>query len=262
MTTDGKAYLIGAGPGDPRLLTLRGADALREADVILVDELVHPDVLAHARPDTEIVHVGKRCGGFAIPQALTTKLLIDHVRRGAVVARLKGGDPLVFGRGGEEAAALAAARLPFEIIPGVSAALGAAASACIPLTYRGLASSVTFVAGQSAHDAAWGDVDADTLVVYMCQRTIHRIARELIGAGRPARTPAAIVRGATWRSQEVYTGCLGDLAALEDDWHEALDPRPPTLAIIGEVAALAHCAASPIAALAPPFALPALGDAS
>jgi len=239
MTKSGKAYLIGAGPGDPRLLTLRAAEVLGEADVVLVDDLVHPAVLAHART-ARVLHVGKRAGLRAFPQELATDIMIAYVRGGAIVARVKGGDPLLFGRGGEEALALAEARLPFEIIPGVTAALGAAAYAGIPLTHRGVAASVAFVAGQRAADQPSAlDVEADTLVVYMCQRTIRQVACELITRGRSPMTCIAIVRGATWHDQEVFTGYLGEAAALDDDWYQQLDPAPPTIAIIGAVASFA-----------------------
>ncbi|HEX5060201.1 MAG TPA: uroporphyrinogen-III C-methyltransferase [Kofleriaceae bacterium] len=235
----GKAYLIGAGPGDPKLLTLRAAEVLRQADVVLVDDLVHPDVLSHART-ARIIRVGKRSQRRAFPQELATNILIAYVRGGAIVARVKGGDPMLFGRGGEEALALAEAGLPFEIVPGVTAALGAAAYAGIPLTHRGTASSVAFVAGHREGDQpARLDVEADTIVVYMCQRTIHAIARELIAAGRSPMTCIALVRGASWQSQELYTGYLGEAAALEDDWYAVLDPEPPTVAIIGAVASYA-----------------------
>ena len=232
----GKAYLIGAGPGDPRLLTLRAVDALRESEVVLTDDLVDPAVLLHAR-HARIVHVGKRCGRHSLPQEATTRLLVDTVKRGAVAARLKGGDPFVFGRGGEEALALARAGLRFEIVPGVSAALGAAAYAGVPLTHRGIASSVAFVAGQAEDRVS--EVRADTIVVFMCQRTIAAIARELMDAERSPATPIAIVRGATWDAQEVYLGTLDEVAALPAQWWADLDLTLPTLAIVGEVAQLA-----------------------
>jgi len=239
MLKSGKAYLIGAGPGDPKLLTLRAAEVLGQADVVLVDDLVHPGVLDYART-ARIIHVGKRSQRRAFPQELATNILIAYVRGGAIVARVKGGDPLLFGRGGEEALALAEARMPFEIVPGVTSALAAAAYAGIPLTHRGTASSVAFVAGHREGDrSAPLDVEADTIVVYMCQRTIPFIARELIAAGRSPMTCIALVRGASWQAQEVYTGYLGEAAALDDDWHAALDPEPPTLAIIGAVASYA-----------------------
>ena len=241
----GKAYLIGAGPGDPRLLTLRAVDVLGRSEVVFVDDLVAPDTLRHA-PAARVVHVGKRCGRRAMPQDVTTRLVVDAVRRGRVVARLKGGDPFVFGRGGEEALALARAGLPFEIVPGVSAALGAAAYAGIPLTHRGIASSVAFVAGHGEGGARStrpatrpADVAADTLVIFMCQRTIVGIAGDLVAAGRAPATPVALVRGATWDAQEVYTGSLAELAALPDDWYAALDPSLPALAIVGHVVGLA-----------------------
>ena len=231
----GKAYLVGAGPGDPSLLTLRAAQVLGEAKVVFVDDLVHPEVLRHARR-ARIVHVGKRCARPSVSQEVTTRLLVDAVRRGEIAVRLKGGDPFVFGRGGEEAEALARAGLEFEIVPGVSAALGAAAHAGIPLTHRGVASSVAFVAGHG--EARVSEVAADTLVIYMCQRTIVGIARELLRACRAPETPVAIVRGATHDTQEVYTGSLGELGRMRDTWYLALEDAP-TLAIIGDVVAFA-----------------------
>jgi uroporphyrin-III C-methyltransferase len=254
----GKAYLIGAGPGDPRLLTLRAVEALGEADVVFADDLVHPAVLAHAA-GARVVHVGKRCGHHSMTQDMTTRLLVDAVRHGAIAARVKGGDPFVFGRGGEEALALARAGLAFEIVPGVSAGLGAAAYAGIPLTHRGVASSVAFITGhhEDGREVRVADVGADTLVIFMCQRTIAGIALQLLDAGRGASTPAAIVRGATWKAQEVYTGSLDELAALPDEWYAALDAALPALAIIGDVVQFASSLAwrsrpLAIAELAPP----------
>lgn len=239
MKKSGKAYLIGAGPGDPKLLTLRAVEVLQEAQVVLIDDLVHPEVLRHAST-ARVLHVGKRAGRRAFSQELATQLMIAYVRGGSVVARVKGGDPLVFGRGGEEALALAEACLPFEIIPGVTAALGAAAYAGIPLTHRSVASSVAFVAGQREGGlGASANVRADTIVVYMCQRTIRDVARDMIAAGRSPMTAIALVRGATWQAQELYTGYLGEAAALDHDWFFHLDSEPPTIAIIGEVAAMA-----------------------
>lgn len=239
MLKSGKAYLIGAGPGDPKLLTLRAVEVLREADVVLIDDLVHPGVLAHVRT-TRIIQVGKRSRRPSFPQELATSIMVAYARGGAIVARVKGGDPLLFGRGGEEALALAEAKVPFEIVPGVTSALGAAAYAGIPLTQRGVASSVAIVTG---HREGGLPVripsDADTIVVYMCQRTIHRIANDLIAAGRSAMTCLAVIRGATWQAQEVYTGYLGEAAELDDDWYASLDPDPPTIAIIGDVASFA-----------------------
>jgi uroporphyrin-III C-methyltransferase len=239
MTKSGKAYLIGAGPGDPRLLTLRAAEVLGQADVVLVDDLVHPGVLAHART-RRIIHVGKRSQRRSFPQELATHTLLAYVRGGSIVARVKGGDPFVFGRGGEEALALAEARLPFEIIPGVTAAVGAAAYAGIPLTHRGVAASVAFVTGHREAGATQRiDADADTIVVYMCQRTIRDIAHELLERGKSPMTCVALVRGASWPTQEVFTGYLDELATLDDEWYAALDPELPTIAIIGAVASYA-----------------------
>ena len=239
MLKSGKAYLIGAGPGDPKLLTLRAVEALRDADIVLVDDLVHPDVVAHARA-AKIRHVGKRARRRSCPQELATDMLVEFAQCGEIVARVKGGDPFMFGRGGEEALALAQAKIPFEIVPGVSAPFGAAAYAGIPLTYRGIASSVAFVTGHREDgEQVQIEAEADTLVVFMCQRTIPRIARNLIAAGRSAVTCIAIIRGATWQAQEVYTGYLGEVARLADNWFAPLDAALPTMAIIGEVVSFA-----------------------
>src|SRR5256714_13313225 len=145
MTRAGKVYLIGAGPGDPDLLTLRAVRALRQSDLVLIDHLINPDVLAYARPGVEIRSVGKRSGRHSLPQAEINRLLIEAARDGRVVARLKGGDPFVFGRGGEEAEALVAAGIPFEVVPGVTAGVAAPAYAGIPVTHRELASGVAFL---------------------------------------------------------------------------------------------------------------------
>ncbi len=241
--TTGKVYLIGAGPGDPKLLTIKAAEAIGVSEVIVYDYLVNPEVLAHSRRDAELIYAGKRSGEPSISQAQINRLLIERAIEGQVVARLKGGDPFVFGRGGEEAEALVDAGVEWEVIPGVSSGAAAAAYAGIPLTHRGHSSSVTFITG---HDARGGDKQAvdwsilahstGTLVIFMCAETISSIARELVASGRAQSTPIAIVRWGTYEHQEVYSGTLEDLIA--GDEYGSFKIEPPAIAIIGEVAAL------------------------
>ena len=229
----GKVWLIGAGPGDPELLTLRAARALREADAIVVDRLVAPAVLEHARPDAEVIEAGKQGGRPCISQERINRLLVDRAQAGQRVARLKGGDPFMFGRGAEEAQALVAAGVAWEVIPGVSAGIAAPAYAGIPLLHRDHASSVLFLTGHAGRDRTAFGCDADTLVVFMCAATIVEIARELLAFGRPGSTPVALIRNGTSTSQEVRAGTLAALAAC---------PRPPLagplLAVVGEVVRL------------------------
>jgi len=242
----GKVYLIGAGPGDPKLLTLGAAAAIAESDAIVYDNLVNPEVLAHSRRGAELVYVGKRAGEPSISQFGINRLLIDRARSGQIVARLKGGDPFIFGRGGEEAEALAEAGVRFEIIPGVSSGVAAAAYAGIPLTHRNYSSSVAFITGHDAAHAKRPAVDwsiaahaADTLVIFMCAQTIARIAREIIASGRPAATPIAIIRWGTYQDQEVFITTLEDLVAADEAHEGGLTIDPPAIAVIGDVVRLA-----------------------
>src|SRR5207253_5962501 len=209
---------------------------------VLIDHLINPDVLAYARPGVEIRSVGKRSGRHSLPQAEINRLLIEAARDGRVVARLKGGDPFIFGRGGEEAEALVAAGIRWEVVPGISSGVAAAAYAGIPLTHRGAASSVAFITGHENPQKRRQPIDwsvtahaADTLVIFMCAETIAEIAARLIEAGRAATTPIAIIRWGTYAHQEVYAGVLADIAAsLRADFHI----EPPAIAIIGEVVTL------------------------
>ena len=230
----GKVWLIGAGPGDPELLTLRAARALGEADVIVIDHLVQPAVLVHARAGVELIDAGKQGGRASISQEQINRILIARARAGQRVARLKGGDPFVFGRGAEEAEALIEAGLEWEVIPGVSSGIGALAYAGIPLLHRDHASSVAFVSGHAGRRAGALDCRADTLVVFMCAATICEIARELIGRGRAGSTPVALIRNGTLPSQEVRTGTLASLAACPEPF------EAPLIAVVGAVAALAE----------------------
>jgi uroporphyrinogen III methyltransferase / synthase len=237
----GTVHLVGAGPGDPGLLTVRAAELIASADVVLYDRLVAPEALAAARADAELVYVGKEGGGAQMPQARITALLVEHARAGRHVVRLKGGDPFVFGRGGEEALALREAGIPFEVVPGVTAGVAAAAYAGIPVTHRGLASGVAFVTGHEDPAKPESDLDWDalarfpgTLVFYMGVRALARIAERLIGAGRPAHEPAAVIERGTLPGQRTVLATVADLAASAT----AQDIRAPAVTVVGEVAAL------------------------
>src|SRR5437016_5672259 len=238
--TSGRVILVGAGPGDPGLLTIRGRDALEAADVVVYDRLVNPALLDFAPPGARRIFAGKTRGDHVMPQGAINAVLIHHAQQGRYVVRLKGGDPFVFGRGGEEAEALAAAGVPFEIVPGVSSAVAAPAYAGIPLTHRGVASSFAVVTGHEGCGKARAGVDwarlataVDTLVVLMGVAALPRIARELIAHGRAPQTPVALVRWGTTDWQTVLTGRLDDIGA------RAAALEPPVVIVIGEVVGLA-----------------------
>jgi uroporphyrin-III C-methyltransferase len=211
----GKVFLVGAGPGDPGLLTLRGAEALRRADVVVYDRLVSGEILDLAPPWAERVYAGKAPGQAAIEQDSINDLLVERAREGRNVVRLKGGDPFVFGRGGEEALACARAEVAFEVVPGVSSAVAAPAFAGIPVTHRGLAASVAIVtasgSGGRAVELHRVATAVDTLVVLMAAGRLADVCSSLIEAGRPADEPAAIVQWATTPKQRVITATLADL---------------------------------------------------
>jgi len=238
---DGCVYLIGAGPGDPGLITVRGAELLATCDVVVYDYLAAEALLAGAREDAEIIYVGKQAGQHTMPQEQINDLLVERGRAGATVARLKGGDPFVFGRGGEEALALVEAGIAFEVVPGVTAGVAAAAYAGIPVTHRQVASAVAFITGHEAPDKAESDLDFSvlgrwpgTLAFYMGVKNLRRICAELIANGKPPETPAAIVRWGTTPQQQSLSG---DLATLPDLVEEA-DIKPPALIVVGEVVGL------------------------
>jgi uroporphyrin-III C-methyltransferase len=234
MTRPGRVWLIGAGPGDPELLTVRAARALGQADVVVIDHLVSRAVLDHhARPYVEVIDAGKQGGKPCIAQEQINRILVSRARAGQAVARLKGGDPFVFGRGAEEAEALIEAGIEWEVIPGVSSGIAAPAYAGIPLLHRDHASSVAFISGHAGRAADALDCTAETLVIFMCASTIVQLARELIGRGRPARTKVALIRNGTLPTQSVRVGTLEELAACP----EAFDS--PLIAVVGEVAGLA-----------------------
>ena len=228
----GKVHLVGAGPGDPELLTLKALRALKNADVVLHDALVAPEVLAFVSHSAEVHDVGKRCGRKSVPQEEINQLLVNYARLGLQVVRLKGGDPLIFGRGGEEIEALRRAGIDFEIVPGITAALGAAAAAEISLTHRAKSSAVVLLTSQNSKEKepdAWPTLSAGmTVVVYMPGHDYSLTSRRLLDAGLRAETPCAIVSRATSNEQQIHLTTVTDLA---------LSPHlpAPTLLIVGEV---------------------------
>lgn len=235
----GKVYIVGAGPGHPELLTLKAAALLREGDVIVYDRLIQEEVLALAKPSAERLYMGKPVGKHDSRQEEIHALLIQKAREGKMVVRLKGGDPFVFGRGGEEAEALAEAGIPFEVIPGVSSALAAPLSAGIAVTHRENASTVTLVTGHEARDEEtridWAALARlDTLVFLMGVKNAGRIARRLMDHGRSPETPCAFIQMAFWHDQAVLVSTLGKLA--EDV--ERAGIRPPATLVVGEVVRL------------------------
>jgi uroporphyrin-III C-methyltransferase len=241
----GKVWLVGAGPGDPELLTLKAARALGEADVVLVDDLVDRAVLAHAHPGARVIEVGKRAGCRSTPQAFIERLLVRLARRGLTVVRLKGGDPFVFGRGGEEALALAAAGVACEVVSGVTAGIAAPAAAGIPVTHRGLARGVTFVTAHTREGGGpdWAALAATgaTLVVYMGASRIAQICAALAAAGLAPDTPAAAVENGTLPGQKTVRATLATLPGLAC----AAALASPAVIVIGEVARFARAEQTP-----------------
>ncbi len=262
----GRVYLVGAGPGDPGLLTARALELIAAADTILYDRLIPQTALAGARADAELLFVGKQGGGASVPQEQTEALVVARAREGKTVVRLKGGDPFVFGRGGEEALTLRDAGIPYEVVPGVTSGVAAAAYAGIPVTHRGLATAVALVTGHTRVDdmgessatgsgasdtasipAGDGRTEADldwpalaafpgTLVFYMGVRQLPRIAESLIAAGRPASEPVAIVESGTLPGQRTVTGTLRDIAEVA----QREEIRAPSITVVGPVAGLAE----------------------
>ena len=228
-----KVYLIGAGPGDPELLTVKGRRILQQADAVLYDHLANSALLDLAPPHAERVYVGKKKSAHEFSQDEICGMLIDRARRGLTVVRLKGGDPFIFGRGGEEAEALADAGIPFEIVPGVTTPLGIAAYTGVPLTHREHTSAVTFVTGHAVQAIDWAKVGhAETLVIFMGLTTFPEIARQLIAHGRSPETPAMAVRWATRPDQQTIAGTLASLPCMLGGM------KPPATIIVGEVVRL------------------------
>jgi uroporphyrin-III C-methyltransferase len=238
----GSATLVGAGPGDPDLLTLRAVKAIQRADAILFDALVDPTVLDLARPDARRIDVGKRCGRHAMNQAAINNLIVQLAQAGAHVVRLKGGDPFVFGRGGEELDSLRNAGVPVEVVPGVTAACAAAASLQIPLTHRNVARSLHFVTGHGsdgavpAHDWRALAASGGTIAAYMASKTLRSVAASLIETGMSPSMPAVAVENASRPNETHVHGTLADLPDLLED--NRLDG--PTLVLIGTVVSLSR----------------------
>ena len=238
---NGKVYLVGAGPGDPGLLTLRGAELLGRADVVVYDALVNADLLRHAPASAEIIYGGKRAKGPAVPQADLNALLISKAKDGKTVVRLKGGDPYVFGRGGEEAEELADADIPFEVVPGVSSFVAVPNYAGVPLTHRHFCSRITLITGhedpaKEASTVDWPQVakTPGTKVIMMGTDRIGEISQTLIASGMPATTPIAMVRWGTTGRQQSIAGTLATIGEVATK----SKITPPTVAVIGEVVAL------------------------
>jgi uroporphyrinogen III methyltransferase/synthase len=234
----GICYLVGAGPGDPGLLTLRGLECLQQAEVIIYDYLANPELLRHAQPDAECIYAGKKAGRHAMLQEETNALLLKLTKEGKRVVRLKGGDPFVFGRGGEEAAELAAAGLRFEIVPGISSAIGGVAYAGIPVTHRNSNAMLTIFTGHVMPGKKPEGIDykaiataPGTKVMVMGVESLGVTTTELASAGMPASTPVALVRWATTGRQETLTGTLATIAGLA----EKTQFKAPAVAVFGEV---------------------------
>ena len=228
-------YIVGAGPGDPELITVKGLACLRRADVVLYDRLAPAELLAEARPGAELIDVGKEPQRHRRSQDEINALLVDRARAGLTVVRLKGGDPFVFGRGGEECQALAAAGIPFEVVPGVSSAIAVPAYAGIPVTQRGISAAFTVLTGHTADDEVfdWEAVpSAGTLVLLMGVRHLGTLTRLLIEHGRAQETPAAVIEHGATPQQRVVVGTLADIA------ERASALRAPATTVIGDVVAL------------------------
>lgn len=234
----GTVYLVGSGPGDPQLLTVRARELLETADIVLHDKLPGPEIIELIPPDRR-EDVGKRAGGERTPQSEINQRLVELAQDGKDVVRLKGGDPFVFGRGGEELEYLAAHEIPVKVVPGITVAVAGPGVSGIPITHREHASSVTFVTGHEAADKDESAVDWDalaaaggTIVVLMGVRTLPAYTSALREAGMPASTPVALVERATWPNQQVVTGTLASIVELRD----AHDITPPAITVIGDVA--------------------------
>jgi uroporphyrinogen III methyltransferase/synthase len=233
----GKVYIVGAGPGDPGLLTLRAVELLRAADVIFYDYLCGEGFMSYRNPAAECIYIGKRGHRHHTPQAQINRMLVEAARAGRMAVRLKGGDPFVFGRGGEEAEHLADHGIPFEVVPGVTSAVAAPAYAGIPVTHRTCAASVAFVTGHRQAEGAEEEIQvptADTLVYLMGVTHIERIAQRLVAAGRDPATPAAVIQWGTRPTQRTVVGTVGTIAATVA--RERI--HPPAILVVGEVVRL------------------------
>ncbi|MDG5786191.1 uroporphyrinogen-III C-methyltransferase [Evansella sp. AB-P1] len=234
----GKVYLVGAGPGDPDLITIKGVKAIKNADVIVYDRLVNKELLEYAKPNVELIYCGKMPDRHTIPQHGINEILVKHALKGKVVARLKGGDPSIFGRVGEEAEHCAEYGVPFEIVPGITSGIAATSYAGIPLTHRDFSSSCAFVTGHKRTDEIRKDIQwdklatsVDTLVFYMGVGNIKMIREQLILHGRSSKTPVALVRWGTTEEQETLVGTLENIVAKVEE----AQFRSPAIIVVGEV---------------------------
>jgi len=249
MKSVGKVYLVGAGPGDPELLTLKAVRALEQAEAIVYDRLVSEAILSMRAPGATLINVGKQPNNHPVPQDEINQLLVNLAQAGRHVVRLKGGDPYIFGRGSEEAEVLVDAGIPFEVVPGITAAQGCAARAGVPLTHRGLATSVRFVTGHCRAneplDLDWAGLSdpKTTVVVYMGHASIPQISNQLIGEGRCGSTPVLVINNGTLPNERRL---LSRLDSVADEVY-ARGLEGPVLFVIGEVAALARRLGNPMA---------------
>ncbi|WP_457625278.1 uroporphyrinogen-III C-methyltransferase [Persephonella sp.] len=233
----GKVYIVGAGPGDPELLTLKALKVIKKADVILYDRLINPEILLHAKPGCELVYVGKEDGKHILEQDKINFLLYEFARNNDVVVRLKGGDPFVFGRGGEEALFLKEKGIPFEIVPGVTSAISVPMYAGVPVTHRGVASSFVIVTGHGSKgqfpDINWKSLAGiDTVIFLMGIANRQKIAENLIKAGRSPETPVIFIEKGTTKEQKEIQSTLGEVAQGKIKVH------PPAIFLVGEVVRL------------------------
>ena len=236
----GKVYIIGAGPGDPGLITVKGLRCLKEADVVIYDHLVSEEIIRQAKAPARFIYAGKKGGAHTLPQEEINRRLVEEAKQGHIVARVKGGDPFIFGRGGEEAETLAHAGIPFEVIPGVSSAVAVPAYAGIPLTHRGYTSTLAFVTGHEDPTKDESDVDWETLagigtlVFLMGVKNLRHITSNLMAYGKEGDTPAALIRWGTTEDQETLTGTLSDIARKAEDRKFS----PPAILVVGDVVTL------------------------
>ncbi|EMA6342049.1 uroporphyrinogen-III C-methyltransferase [Bacillus cytotoxicus] len=233
----GKVYIVGAGPGDPELISVKGVKCIEQADVILYDRLVNKELLSYAKPDADLIYCGKLPNYHTMKQETIHAFLVKYAKKGKVVTRLKGGDPFVFGRGGEEAEALAKHSIPFEIVPGITAGIAASAYAGIPVTHREVSASFAVVTGHRKEGAAeeikWENLaeGVDTLAVYMGVSNLPYICEQLLKYGKEAETPAAIIEWGTTSSQRTVVGTLGTIVSIA----ESENIQNPSMIVIGEV---------------------------